>query len=107
MNFENYKYYKGEKVNPFEGKDFGRSFWWKVEYYAASNHDDKEKGQLSQTMFYYLKEHHWQGDSHPNTTLQEFQQRARELYMRGIWSRSYITTKSHTIEQAIAESRAG
>lgn len=101
----NYKYYKGETANPYISKDFGKAFWWTVELYAAENGDEKESATLSMTMVNYLKEKMWQGDAHPNTTLQEMLKRADVLYNHGIWSRDYICNKSFSYQQAVQYSK--
>ena len=54
VDLKNYKYYKGEAENPYQNKDFGKAFWWKVEKYAAQRNDDKERDMLSMTMVNYL-----------------------------------------------------
>lgn len=101
---KNYKYYDGESKNPFEGKDIGKAFWWKVESYAVESKDKKEAEKLSQTMKSYILEHHWEGDSVPDTTRELALQRATEMYRMGIWSRGYVTTKSYKLEYAIDDS---
>ena len=83
---ENYTYYQGESLNPYN--DFGRSFWWELEREAALNGDGKEKWELSETMTHYLKEKMWQGDAMSDTSEKEFLERAEELYISGLWSRS-------------------
>ena len=70
-DLKNYKYYKGEAENPYQNKDFGKAFWWKVEMYAAQQNDDKEQDMLSMTMVNYLKEHHWEGDGQHDTSKEE------------------------------------
>lgn len=99
---QNFTYYKGERRCPYI-KDKGKAFWWKVEKYAFEGDDEKENKQLSMTMVGYLKEHHWQGDALSNTTLEDFLHRAEELYIKGIWSRSYICLKSFSLKDAIRE----
>lgn len=101
--YTNYKYYKGEKEPPFAGKDFGKSFWWKLESYAFKANDDKEKGMLSMTMVNYLKELMWEGDGQHDTTKEEMLRRADELYNQGLWSRSYISIKKYTLRQVIED----
>lgn len=103
---ENFKYYKGEKENPFEGKDNGKTFWWVVESYAVERKDKKEDGRLSKTMKEYIVEHHWDGDAQHDTTKEHALQRATQLYRMGIWSRNYITTKSYKLKYAIVESNS-
>lgn len=100
-DLKNYKYYKGEAENPYQDKDFGKAFWWKVEMYAAQRNDDKERNMLSMTMVNYLKEHHWEGDGQHDTTKEEMLKRADELYNNGIWSRDYIGLKRYTFQQAV------
>ncbi len=104
-NFNNYKYYKGEQNDPYEGKDFGKSFWWTLESYAAKADDEKERDMLSMTMVQYLKEIMWEGDGQPDTTKEEMLKRADELYNHGFWSRNYIGHKSYTFQQAVQESK--
>ena len=101
---KNFKYYNGENENPYTTKDYGKSFWWKVESYAAERGDRKEADKLSKTMKEYLCEHHWEGDSTPDTTREFALQRATEMYRMGIWSRNYVTTKAYTLELAILDS---
>lgn len=102
MNTASYKYYHGESENPF-AHDFGRSFWWRVESYAAERKDAKEAGRLSASMINYLREHIWQGDAQSDTTESEFLVRAQELYSLGLWSRSYICIKAWTLSLVKAE----
>lgn len=99
--YNNYKYYKGEKENPFQGKDFGRAFWWQLELYAFEANDDKEKDMLSMAMVNYLKEHMWEGDGQHDTTKEEMLKRADELYNQGFWSRDYIGLKRYTFQQVV------
>lgn len=99
---ELFKYYKGESHCPYY-EDKGKAFWWKVERYAYERKDEKENNQLSMTMVEYLKEHHWQGDAHSDTTVEEFLHRAKELYLKGIWSRSYICLKAFNFKDAERE----
>lgn len=99
--FKSYLYYKGEDKNPFT--DFGKSFWWTVEKEAATRNDKKQSGLLSDTMTHYLKEKMWQGDAMSDTSEKEFLERAEELYISGLWSRSYLTTKAYTMGQVILE----
>ncbi len=95
---KNYKYFNGEKECPFT--DFGRSFWWKVEMYAAHANDDKDLDMLSMTMVNYLQEHHWDGACQHDTTKEEMLKRADKLYNHGIWSGDYIRIKRYTFQQA-------
>lgn len=106
-DFKNYQYYKGEKENPFEGKDFGKAFWWTVEMYAVEAKDEKEPNVLSLTMVAYLKEHHWEGDGQHDTSKEEMLRRADELYNHGLWCRDYIGLKRCTFQQAIKYSKNG
>lgn len=106
-DFKNYKYYKGEKENPFEGKDFGKAFWWKVEMYAADAKDEKEQDMLSLTMVDYIREHHWEGDCQHDTSKEEMLKRADELYNNGLWCRDYIGLKRFTFQQAAECSKNG
>lgn len=102
--FSDYTYYHGEKDCPFT--DVGKSFWWELERYAFENNDEKTKGQLAMTMVFYLKEKLWEGDGQPDTSLKEFLQRAETLYNKGLWYRSYITTKPITLNDVIAASNS-
>lgn len=87
---KNYKYYKGEKESPFN--DDGKSFWWKVESYAFNASDDKREDQLSETMCAFIRERHWQGDTYnANTKWSVALERATEMYLKGVWSGSYLT----------------
>lgn len=104
--FNNYKYYKGESKNPYEGKDFGKAFWWTVERYAVEADDEKERDMLSMTMVHYLKEHHWEGDCQSDTTKEEMLKRAEELYNHGIWCGDYISLKRYTFQQAVQYSKS-
>lgn len=99
--YRNYLYYKGETECPFD--DFGGTFWWELEKEAVARNDKKQSGQLSITMIHYLKEKMWQGDAMSDTTEKEFLERAEELYIGGLWSRSYLTTQSYTLGQVILE----
>ena len=101
---KNYKYFNGEKENPFKGKDFGKAFWWKVERYGFEAGDKKEDGKLSRTMMDYIKEHHWEGDGQSNTDMLTALKRATTMYQKGIWSRSFVTVKSFTLARAEKES---
>ena len=101
MNYKNYSFFKGETECPFE--DFGRSFWWRIESEAAFNNDNKNPGELSPTMWNYLREKMWQGDNFADTTEAEFQERVRRLYSLGLWSRSYISEKNCPIYRAVKE----
>ena len=90
-------YYKGEEKNPYIDKDFGKSFWWKVEYYGLRDH--KEIGKLSTTMIAYIREHHWQSISQWDTDYDTAMARAEELYRKGLWDGgSYICQRTRTIE---------
>ena len=101
---KNYKYYNGEKENPFNRKDFGKAFWWDVEFYAYEAGDKKEDGKLSRTMMDYIKEHHWEGACQSNTDMVTALNRATAMYLRGIWSQNYISLKSFTLAEAEKES---
>lgn len=101
MDYKNYSYYKGEAVCPF--KDDGRCFWWRLESEAAANSDKKNPGELSSTMWNYLREKMWQGDAQPETSEQEFKDRAKRLYSLGLWSRSFITTVDYPISRVVLE----
>ncbi|MGN0237594.1 MAG: hypothetical protein ACI4AK_05865 [Lepagella sp.] len=103
MKFSNYSFYKGEEFCPFS--DFGRCFWWRLESEAVSNCDKKIVGELSPTMWTYLREKMWQGDAQPNTSEIEFEKRASRLYALGLWSRSYITNIEYPFSRVIEESR--
>ena len=89
--FDNYSFFRGEKTCPFT--DFGRRFWWTVESYAVEYGDDKVAGELSPTMWNYLREKMWQGDGQPDTSEYEFKNRAEEMYRNGVWSRSYLNVR--------------
>ncbi len=91
MDYKNYSFYHGEAECPFS--DEARCLWWRLECEAATNGDDKKPGELSSTMWDYLREKMWQGDAQSNTSESEFNKRARELYLRGAWSRSYLTQR--------------
>lgn len=104
--YENYKYYKGEKDNPFKTKDYGKAFWWTVESYAAQRNDKKEDGRLSKTMKEYIVEHHWDGDTQHDTTKELALQRATQMYKMGIWCGSYICVKDFKLEYAILQSNS-
>ncbi len=101
---KHYKYYNGEKENPFEGKDFGKAFWWKVELYAIEANDKKEDDKLSRTMMDYVHDLCWEGDGQSDTTWDDALKRATKMYVKGIWARSHITTKSFTFAMAEEES---
>lgn len=103
MNYKNYSFYKGEKVCPFQ--DAGRCFWWRLELEAALNNDKKNPGDLSSTMWNYLREKMWQGDAEPDTSEAEFRKRAKRLYSLGLWSRSFITTLDYPISRVVMDSR--
>lgn len=103
--YTNYKYYRGEKEDPYKSTDFGKSFWWTMELYAFEANDEKEKDMLSMTMIHYLQEHMWEGDGLPDTTKEEMLKRADELYNQGFWSRNYICSKRYTFQQAAKESK--
>lgn len=103
MNYKNYSFYKGETACPFN--DAGRSFWWRLESEAAANADKKNPGELSSTMWDYLREKMWQGDAEPDTSEAEFQKRAERLYSLGLWSRSFITTLDYPLFRVVDESR--
>lgn len=103
--WKNYTYYKGDIQNPYEGWDFGKAFWWKVEMYAATNNDEKKKGTLSRTMIAYLTEHHWEGANQHDTTKAEMLERATELYTHGVWASEYISIKRSTFQQAVKSSK--
>lgn len=105
MNYENYSYYKGEKQNPFEGKDFGKAFWWNLESHASERGDKKQKRQLSESMVEYIREKMWDGDGQHDISLEVALIRATEAYKLGIWARSYITCSDYTLDQAIAASK--
>lgn len=99
-------YYKGEPNNPYQGKDFGKAFWWKLELYAIEADDEKECDMLSMTMVNYLKEHLWEGEGQYGTTKEEMLKRADELYNHGIWSRDYIGLQRYTFQQAVQYSKS-
>lgn len=101
MDYKNYSFYKGEEVCPFS--DFGKAFWWRVESYSAEQDDDKKPERLSPVMFAYLKSHMWEGDAQPTTSLVEFKKRATALYLRGAWSRNYVTQRCWSLEQGLGE----
>ena len=103
MNYKNYSFYKGETSCPFN--DEGRSFWWRLESEAASKSDKKNPGELSTTMWDYLREKMWQGDAEPDTSEAEFKERAERLYSLGLWSRSFITTIDYPLFRVVDESR--
>lgn len=95
--YANYKYFKGEKEEPFE--DEGKSFWWKVESYAFNANDEKQKDQLSETMCAYIRERHYQGDtSDANIKWSVALERATEMYLKGIWEGSYLSRKKVSIK---------
>ncbi|HBC20903.1 MAG TPA: hypothetical protein DC009_02155 [Porphyromonadaceae bacterium] len=97
------RYYKGEKNCPFS--DSGRSFWWHLESESVAHGDKKKTGELSPTMWNYLREKMWQGDAQPNTSESEFHERAERLYSLGLWSRSFITTLDYPMSRVVDESR--
>lgn len=101
MRTKNYRYYHGEDECPFSNR--GKSFWWTIERYAHERNDNKEKDELSQSMVYYLKEKMWDGDGQHDTTLEEMLKRAGQMYLKGVWSRSYLNSKSYTFQEAERE----
>ncbi len=101
MNYKNYSFFKGEDACPFN--DSGRAFWWRLEKEAATNVDAKNPGELSSTMWGYLREKMWQGDAHPDTSEKEFRERARRLYSLGLWSRLFITTADYPLSSVVGE----
>lgn len=101
--FKNYSYYKGEDKCPFD--DTGRCFWWRLESEAVSNSDKKNPGELSSTMWSYLRNKMWQGDGQWNTSEKEFMERAKRLYNSGLWSRSFITRHDFPFDRVLDESR--
>lgn len=105
MKYENYSYYKGESKNPFEGKDFGKAFWWELERDAFERGDKKQKRQLSESMVEYIREKMWDGDGQHDISLEVALIRAAELYRLGVWARSYITVGRFSLDMAIKESR--
>ena len=104
--YKDYRYYKGEKENPFIGKYNGNAFWWTVESYAVEREDKKEAGKLSKTMKEYIVEHHWDGDAQHDTTKELALQRATQMYQMGIWCQSYICIKAFKLEHAIDASNS-
>ncbi len=97
--FDNYLYYKGESENPFEDKDFGKAFWWRLEFEAAQPVDKKEKDKLSPIMIHYIREKIWQNESGGwNTSWETALKRAHELYIKGLWCASYISCENYTIK---------
>lgn len=102
MNYKNYSFYKGEDVCPFD--DVGRSFWWRIEKEAALKNDKKSPGELSSTMWNYLREKMWQGDAQSDTSESVFCERAKRLYSLGLWSRSFITTTDYPFSRVDGES---
>lgn len=103
--WKNYTYYKGEIQNPFSGWNFGKAFWWTVEKYAVEAGDEKKPGKLSDTMVAYIRELHWEGPGHYDTTRTEMLERATELYTHGVWSSEYISIKRSTFQQAVKSSK--
>ena len=104
-DFRGYKYYKGEKQNPYINKDFGKAFWWKVESYAFTDSNWKDENELSVTMVSYLKEHHWDGECQHDIPWEGALTRAREMYLQGIWSQNYMTTIGYTLIKATKDSK--
>lgn len=102
MDYKNYSYFKGETVCPF--KDEGRCFWWRLESEAAANSDKKNPGELSSTMWNYLREKMWQGDGQWDTSEKEFKERAKRLYALGLWSRSFISYIEYPFYNVVIES---
>lgn len=88
--YANYKYYKGEKENPYSIFE-GRGIWWNIETYAFDNEDEKEKDYLSITMLLYIRERHWEGL--PTTTWEECVKRATWMYRNGLWNSAYLSNK--------------
>ena len=96
---ENYRYYNGEKKSPYiKQGEFGKDFWWRIELYAVEYGDHKEKDVLSPTMVHYIKERMWEGGH--NTNWETAVERATELYIKGVWSRAYISNIEYTFEEA-------
>lgn len=92
MKSENYYFFKGESACPFI--DEGPCFWWRLESEAFSAQDKKKPRELSPTMWAYLREKMWQGDGQADTSESEFKARAQEMYLGGVWSRSYLNVRS-------------
>ncbi len=89
--YKNYLYYKGEKEAPFTD---GRAEWWKIESYAFHANDEKKPNLLSEKMCAFLRERHWQSDSGIGTnTWEEALIKAHDIYIKGLWSSSYIINK--------------
>ena len=95
--FGNYMYFDGGNKSPYI--DEGFSFWWKVESYAYSNKDEKEKGKLSDSMITYLRNLHWEGDAQSDTSYEEFIKRASEMYIKGVYDRRYLCDKKRELNQ--------
>ena len=101
MKYENYSYYKGEKENPFTGKNSGKAFWWELEREAFERGDRKKKKELSKAMVDYIREKMWDGDGQHDISLEVALIRATEMYKIGVWFRSYITCSRVTLDDAI------
>lgn len=105
MKYDNYSYYKGEKQNPYEGKNYGKSFWWKLEREAFEHGDRKRKKELSKTMEEHIREKTLKGDGQADISLEVALIRATEMYKMGVWAQSYVTEGRFTLDMAIKESR--
>ncbi len=86
---KNYRYYKGEKMNP---QNDGQSFWWRVEHYARDA-DDKTDLNLSPKMLEYIKHRMWHDGDFGTTTWEEAKARAEEMYEKGTWSHDYLNRR--------------
>lgn len=91
------RYYKGEEHNPFPCD--GRSVWWRIESYGV-NAGDKTNDGLSPAMLEYLHNRVWHEGWIGDTTWEEAQARAKELYDSGKWCHSYITRRAATLDKA-------